>query len=132
MLSHRNWRARRAPLAPKSAAESNFAAPFRGTRGQQIGDVSACDEQNKSYRAHQHQQRWADIFHHCVEQRLNDYAVAGVRLVLLAELRRDGDHVGARLLDGNAWLHPAIGVDSGVLVATLGPAKDVLPAVPMR
>src|SRR6185503_6002337 len=69
-------------------------------------DICACDQQDKSDGAQQHQQRGPRACDDFFMEREYVHPVPGVDLILLLELSRDRVHIRLRLLKGHTGFEP--------------------------
>ena len=113
MLSISSCRISRPRLAPSDRRTAISCSTRRRARQQQVGDVRARDQQHETDDHHQQPARRHEVAAEGrVDRRLGqrhqrDAAAAIVVRILLRQRGRDGIHVGARLLDGDARLQAA-------------------------
>ncbi len=99
--------ANQAPAArADGGTDGDLFLPHGGLRQQQVGHVSAGDEQQHSDRAHDDEQQHAKLAHHSIGQGLHDN---GELLRVLVRIRfrqavRDNVEIGLRLIHGDAGL----------------------------
>ncbi len=92
----------------KRRANRDLAMADRRAREQQVGDVRARDHQHERHRAHHRQDHELDLLgNHPVSQR-PDHGAPALVLVRIGgrETANHAAHIGRRLLDRHAGLHP--------------------------
>ena len=92
----------------KGGPNRDLAMAYRRPREQQVGDVRAGDHQHERHRAHHRQDHELDLLgNHPVAQR-PDHRAPALVLVRIGgrETANHAAHIGRRLLDRHAGLHP--------------------------
>src|SRR5712664_1814354 len=91
---------------------------LRGAREKEIRNIGASDQQHKTDREAQHQQRGPHILDNGVQERLQRDAVLTVAIGMqLVKMLCDALHLPERLRDAHAGPQPRISVNSRVIAA---------------
>ena len=121
-LSVRSWRTMRPRPAPMAAADGDLARADAGAGQQQVGDIGAGDQEHRSHRAQQDQERRPDIAHDDLLQRL--HREAAVRAQAAGNLRSvffggEGER-GLGRVEGDARFQTRGGVEEVGLLRAVG------------
>ncbi len=108
-------------------ANGELALARRGARQQQIGDISAGDDQDESDRTDQQQQRGLDVPDHVVLHADEPHPMPGIRLrVLTGQDAADDRHLGLRRFHGHTRFEPANNLNSWVRLPRTQQAPVIL------